>query len=1442
MVVFSSAMRIFSERRRNRSGFAACGVVKLLLCLLLPLGASVGVWGQAQPSHLKLEFDYQGLGNEDRLTYCSGGNLAAKISMGIAIPPGATTPIVTWTADGSSLGKEGAWDEGDRILTVTPTKASVTYHVNFSYKYHGEDMQEGRDFIVKAVHKPVLELSPTFVGGGVKLICGKLDSVRLKVNKQKYTDQWKVTSDVNSVYDFSDSVFTYHGVGAESTTPAEEFFGFSVKHEDNELCATNFSAKVKVFKPQEIQVHLAGDFCADATPMLNSFENQPLSGTYSISLEKDGVVQTGWPKSLNDAKNQTIKNEGKYTLKTNYAYGMDGTSEQCASKEVKNTFRIVAKPPSPVWGTPSPLSVCSDTDAEIVEMAKPADGVVYTYVLQPAGTTPPKEWKKGDRQLVSFKLTTSGTYTVGLSLKGVAQCPPPVSSTPLVVNKQEELVGLERTSFADKLCGDASQALVSGERKIGYNALTLPGVGVPSGYVSRWVREGGASGPENAASGVALALTFKNDGTGSGQQNGLSPEVGENQYVLQYKLAAAKDECWRDVGTPFVVNVTAKLSKNKIKSSSNGVCNGVEVKIENEALNGGDGNFTTLWIKNGAVSTDGGVEWSGYKGEVIPGLYLREVTSGGCRMRSNQLTIAQLVNPTFTLNSVNPRCKGVSDGYIQVEATSPSGADVAFSYDGGANYEKTYTSMGAQLTKSGFKDGDQFTVVAKTKEGCVSTQQEAVSFSVNDFSVKALSQPASCWGRPVDAELSWTGGAFRTGDVYYVGVRPENGGGDSPVSVGTATTYTKVGLTKGKYVATVRFPTPTGGCSADTVFEVTEPAPVEPKAFGVLCPGGQDGMIRAKVENATGARYVLEKDSASVWPVVEGNYDGLFIGLPEGKYRVRVSLPGGTCETKSKEVEVRGESLVLGLKPSSEKVKCPGDVIEYIEAQSTPATAFANYIWGREVKGESSYITTKGPKLLDAVAGKYILTAVREDGCVVESDALEVKGPFPFAWIKDPLTTPAECKDYKGNAESRGTATLYGVEGGANAQAWWLTTSNPEDVGQPLVYDHQYALRRGTWKVRVKDDNGCAGELDVTVGYNPANSVSFTLQRDKLGGALCFGERVSGARIVEDPSSVSTIDNTVPPIITLEWREGGVLLADTLVREEDGTYTSRRGVERSSTLRAVVQSTAGCRSEETSNVLVSPPIKLQYDPLTSDIDIFYHQEVVDAKRSWKDASGRMVYRVMKDSIVAGVLSGVPRKVGIEVDYLQGMHGDLNYTAEPSDVLTLDKEKKSVFDITLSPEAMDRYRAEGRVVAAQFGRKPIDVLRTTIRVADPKTTCAADFDLYVRLIRELSIPNVFTPNGDGVNDRWLCNSDPTYQTIFSKLTSLLPNMEVEVFNRAGARVWRAKGEQVAEGWDGSAGGVYGGSPLPVGTYYYVIRFNTEGGNSWKPISGSVTIVR
>ena len=1426
--------------------FAARGALRSFFCLALLLSVGVGVRGQGTEPSLKLTFLFRGLGNQDRLTFCEGGS-AAAIYVGFTIPPGAGAPTFTWTANGGPLGSEGSWDVSQWRLGVTPSpgSASVTYHVEASYTYVGLPKSEHRDFTVHVIQKPVLNLAPAFVAGGVKLICGNPENVALEVNGAGYTDDWNVTDATNSVYHFSQGVFTYRGAGAQSVAPPLEPFGFSVKHVNNADCNTDFSASVKVFKPEEINVNLNGNFCAGAFPLRGSFDGQPSSGTYSISLEKGGAVVSGWPKSLNDAKNQAIAVDGSYILRTNYAYGMDGTSEQCASAEVTNAFRVVAVPPLPEWedAASSPLSVCEAVEAKIVAMAAPADGIVYAYALQPSLPPLEKEWKKGEPP-VPFALKEAGTYTVGLSLKEVQQCPTVLqTAVPLTIKMQAELVGVGNKILTDKLCSDASQSLVSGERKIGYDELKqTDGGAAPLGYNCRWVRVGGVSGPETAASGAALTLTFKNDGTGSGQQNGLNPVKGENQYVLQYKLAAAQNGCWKPVGEPFSVNVTAKLSANKIKSNSDGVCNGVKVKIENDELSGGDGNFTALWIKDGAVSSAGGVDSSRYAGDVSPGRYLREITSGGCRTRSNELTIAQLADPTFTLDREDPRCQGVSDGEISVKATSPTGVNIAFSYDGGKSFE-AFSPAGTSLSKGGFKHGDHFTVVAKTEKGCVSPQSKEVSFAVPDFSIGAQSQTAACWGNPVNVELSWSGGAFRAGDAYYVAVRPENGVGDPPVSAGAATTYTKVGLTKGKYVATVHFPTQTGGCSAETEFEVKEPAPVAPVAFDALCPGGMDGMIRATVENGVGARYILEKDSLGIWPVVQGNYDGVFVGLPAGRYRVRVSLPG--CDAPLKEVEIKQESFNLVLQPSSASVRCPGDAVEFIEARATPATSsFTSYIWRYQVgSGSSSYIATKGMKLFDAAVGKYSLTVVREDGCAMTSDELEIAGPLPFEWTASPTVLPAKCKDYEGKVESKGTVVLHGVSGGANPQAWWLTMPNAAEIGQPVKFNHQYAMRSGIWKVRVRDDNGCTAELPVEVKYKPENSVTFALRRDKMGELLCFGERVQGVYIEPDAASQSNMDASVPPEITLERVYDGVLLVDTLTRDAaQGRYSSTRGLEFTATLRAKVQSEAGCRSEVTEEVSVLPPLKLQFDQLRSDVNVFFQQEIVDEKRSWRDANGNLKYRVLKDSIVAGVLADVPRNVGVRVDYFPSRVAGLVYTTEPEGLFTASADQSGLFELALSSEAMERYRSQGKVQSVRFGRKPLDVLKTTIRVADPQTSCAESIDIYVRLIRELSIPNVFTPNGDGVNDRWLSNNDPAYQTIFSKLTTLLPNIEVEVFNRAGARVWNAKGEKVAEGWDGTAGGVYGGAELPVGTYYYVIRFNIEGKTSWKPISGSVTIVR
>ncbi|GAB4094300.1 hypothetical protein GCM10028786_32280 [Flaviaesturariibacter terrae] len=92
---------------------------------------------------------------------------------------------------------------------------------------------------------------------------------------------------------------------------------------------------------------------------------------------------------------------------------------------------------------------------------------------------------------------------------------------------------------------------------------------------------------------------------------------------------------------------------------------------------------------------------------------------------------------------------------------------------------------------------------------------------------------------------------------------------------------------------------------------------------------------------------------------------------------------------------------------------------------------------------------------------------------------------------------------------------------------------------------------------------------------------------------------------------------------------------------------------------------------------------------------------------------------------------------------------------------------------------------------------------------------------VRVFRRIDVPNVFTPNGDGRNDRWEIEALGAYRSY-----------TVDVFNRYGQPVYQSVNS--APAWDGSRNG----QPLPTGTYYYVLQVADTG----QRLSGFVDLVR
>jgi len=95
-------------------------------------------------------------------------------------------------------------------------------------------------------------------------------------------------------------------------------------------------------------------------------------------------------------------------------------------------------------------------------------------------------------------------------------------------------------------------------------------------------------------------------------------------------------------------------------------------------------------------------------------------------------------------------------------------------------------------------------------------------------------------------------------------------------------------------------------------------------------------------------------------------------------------------------------------------------------------------------------------------------------------------------------------------------------------------------------------------------------------------------------------------------------------------------------------------------------------------------------------------------------------------------------------------------------------------------------------------------------ANDSNGCSKNFVIQVRTKIcsncDVLLPNAFSPNGDGINDifksQGTCNAD---------------EYNLQIFARSGALIFETK--DINNGWDGS----FNGKQVPVGPYYYLVRY-------------------
>lgn len=110
----------------------------------------------------------------------------------------------------------------------------------------------------------------------------------------------------------------------------------------------------------------------------------------------------------------------------------------------------------------------------------------------------------------------------------------------------------------------------------------------------------------------------------------------------------------------------------------------------------------------------------------------------------------------------------------------------------------------------------------------------------------------------------------------------------------------------------------------------------------------------------------------------------------------------------------------------------------------------------------------------------------------------------------------------------------------------------------------------------------------------------------------------------------------------------------------------------------------------------------------------------------------------------------------------------------------------------------------------------------ITVTDENGCIGADL---INVIVELDIilPNVFTPNGDGLND------------YFHVIYDFIESGEMDIYDRWGQNIFKT--DDIIKGWDGTNGT----TPQEIGSYIYVVRANINTGVQIIK-SGTLTLMR
>ncbi len=591
-------------------------------------------------------------------------------------------------------------------------------------------------------------------------------------------------------------------------------------------------------------------------------------------------------------------------------------------------------------------------------------------------------------------------------------------------------------------------------------------------------------------------------------------------------------------------------------------------------------------------------------------------------------------------------------------------------------------------------------------------------------------------------------------------------------------------LSAGLYIVTI---TDSRNCTKLDSITITEPGALFTSGFikNVSCKGNADGCL-----DITGYGGTLPY--AFLWSTGQSTEDICY--LSGGDYYVTVT-DGNGCSVVSFYQISEPDSLEVTL--AATNVSCFGGTNGTVSATPSGGVKPYEYLWSDFIV--DSFRTNIG-------AGLYVILLTDSNGChifdsirVTEPTALQLSG----------VTTNTNCF-----GATDGGVDISVTGGTAPYTYSWTNGAVSEDLS---------SVGAGTYTVTVTDANQCTTTATFTI--TQPTELILTLITDKPS---CHGSKNGSIAVIASQGvpPYSYTWSTTPPQTTATAEDLGAGSYTVTVVDDNGcTASVTQVLLQPDSLEVTTTATnAKCFGSSTGSVEVFvtggvSPFVYELNGVAQPTGSFGNLQPGNYLVVVNDVNGcegRSQFTITAPSQVQVDLSATQQVI------LTGMQTTLIASASSTlPIIGYSWMPDSLFDFSNCANPQD---CNNPLVA------PRTTTIFTVTAYNSDSCSASDtITIYVNNEASAFIPTAFTPNNDGMNDRFE----------FDILGAT--NLDVTIFNRWGEKFFSNEAQKNGFGnndaWDGTKNGKY----CPEDTYVYRITVTYFDGEV-KTLEGTVTLMR